>query len=491
MQPVLGAADADVRLMGAASPEAGGEAWGYRQLPRNVPPPVVDGRPLEFGPGEEDRAACVPALHARNRMALRADTAGRAGQPHRAARFPNRRSARVTAAGGGAARRPRPLPAGRQPGHGARAAIRAGGSARCPRPPGPTCSRRGEALAADEGTGRLAVTAFDRGRQDRGVLRRAGPAPGGARGRLLGRRGLAPRADRGARSMARRDAGARHLRDRRRTTPGWSRASSVLRRPRPVAVRARRRRRAALARAQPRATARSRKRDRRRHGLEDDRAARRRRAADHRHRATACGSTGASTRPPRTGPLHTFTLYFDHGAGARDRHVVRRDRHVAARRSAPIRSTRGSRRRAGIGYRSFAWAGDGLRHPRRSPTRSSRAATARRTGAHTCGSRARRSSGCRAAAATSAPAARSARSTRAGSRARSTSPATPSPSQLRDSWPVSARGPLTSVTPGPGERAGRHRRAGARGRARRHACCATARARAGCASSCSPRPAPS
>ena len=30
------------------------EAWGYRQLPLTVAPPVVDGRPLEFGPGQED-----------------------------------------------------------------------------------------------------------------------------------------------------------------------------------------------------------------------------------------------------------------------------------------------------------------------------------------------------------------------------------------------------------------------------------------------------
>ena len=35
--------------MGSSAPAAGGETWGYRELPLSVAPPRVDGRPLEFG----------------------------------------------------------------------------------------------------------------------------------------------------------------------------------------------------------------------------------------------------------------------------------------------------------------------------------------------------------------------------------------------------------------------------------------------------------
>src|SRR6185295_6983862 len=51
-QPVLGVADPEMRLMGSSSPDAGAEAWGYRQLPATVGAPVVGGTKLNFGEGD-------------------------------------------------------------------------------------------------------------------------------------------------------------------------------------------------------------------------------------------------------------------------------------------------------------------------------------------------------------------------------------------------------------------------------------------------------
>src|SRR6185369_5331529 len=49
-QPVLGVADTGITLMGSSSPEAGSEAWAYRQLPRSAGEPSVGGNRLQLGP---------------------------------------------------------------------------------------------------------------------------------------------------------------------------------------------------------------------------------------------------------------------------------------------------------------------------------------------------------------------------------------------------------------------------------------------------------
>ena len=49
-EPLLGTADLSMTLMGSSPLDSPSEAWGYRVLPGDVPPPVVNGAPLAFGP---------------------------------------------------------------------------------------------------------------------------------------------------------------------------------------------------------------------------------------------------------------------------------------------------------------------------------------------------------------------------------------------------------------------------------------------------------
>jgi hypothetical protein len=102
--PLLGAADPQMELMGAAPGGVAGEAWGYRSLPLAVGEVRVGDRTLEFG------APPNPAVPDQQLVFLRhADASGWQvfetprdvnGNPYRGP-FPNRLSARITREGGG------------------------------------------------------------------------------------------------------------------------------------------------------------------------------------------------------------------------------------------------------------------------------------------------------------------------------------------------------------------------------------------------------
>jgi hypothetical protein len=160
-QPVLGAADSQIQLMGSTSPDAGPEAWGYRMLPASIGPPVYQGSALEFGP----KSSSVPAqlTFARYTSATGwqyVDTPrDENGDPVRL--VPNAGSPRITPSGGGVlvARdlsRAADLQAVvlvRDPG---------GRFQIVPAPPTGVLAS-GEAIAEDNGLGRAPVTAFDGG----------------------------------------------------------------------------------------------------------------------------------------------------------------------------------------------------------------------------------------------------------------------------------------------------------------------------------------
>ena len=102
--PLLGVADPEMTLMGAAPGGEAGEAWGYRRIPLAVGEVRVAGHSLEFGP-PSDPSAPEPQLA----FARHTDATGwqvydtpvdRAGQPYRGP-LPNRLSARITRNGGG------------------------------------------------------------------------------------------------------------------------------------------------------------------------------------------------------------------------------------------------------------------------------------------------------------------------------------------------------------------------------------------------------
>ncbi len=184
-QPVLGAADREHEADGRRA-DAGGEVWGYRAAAaRRSAPPVVDGKPLEFGPAgaATRRAARLPALDARRP----AGRSSRRRSTSRAARYrgpiPNPRSARVTPArrrrcwSGRDRRRAGATCAGRRS---LRARSRAGAfRRRCPTPPARRRCEPGEALAEDAAPGRAAVDRVRPRRQDG----RASSAPRARRSR--------------------------------------------------------------------------------------------------------------------------------------------------------------------------------------------------------------------------------------------------------------------------------------------------------------------
>ncbi len=177
--PLLGSADPAMTLIGAS---AGGEAWGYRELPLAVGAVSAAGAgPLRFAPGAG--AAPRPQL-AFTRYAeggewqVFATPLDEAGNPYRGP-VPNRLSARITPAGGGVlVGRDLDRPPGaqlvvlrRDPG----AAWRV-----LPAPPAGILEvaegeAPAEALAADQGGGAIALAAFD--------------APGNRTGLIFGPRG--------------------------------------------------------------------------------------------------------------------------------------------------------------------------------------------------------------------------------------------------------------------------------------------------------------
>ncbi len=163
-QPVLGVADAETRLMGAAPTGQAGEAWGYRQLPLTVGA-VGGGAPeLQLGPSGGQARPDPQLVFLRHTDAtgwrIAETPVGADGLPYRGF-IPNRLSGRVTARGGGVlvgrdarrqagaqlvvlrrdpGRRYRELPA-----------------------PNPEVLLPGEALAGDGGTGEISVAAAESG----------------------------------------------------------------------------------------------------------------------------------------------------------------------------------------------------------------------------------------------------------------------------------------------------------------------------------------
>jgi hypothetical protein len=168
--PLLGVADSEMTLMGAAPGGQPGEAWGYRRLPLAVGDVHVGSRPLRFGP-VADPAQPEPQLaflrHTDGNGWQVFDTpVDETGNPYRGP-LPNRLSARITRNGGG-------VLVGRD----LRRAVGEqvvvidhdpGGSWRVLKAPpadvllpaeGP---QPAEALAAENGSGSVAVAAFDEG----------------------------------------------------------------------------------------------------------------------------------------------------------------------------------------------------------------------------------------------------------------------------------------------------------------------------------------
>ena len=441
---------------------------------------MVDGQPLAVRPGRGGRAARVPALHAGDRLALRADSARRGGQPlARTDREPD-----VRASHRGRRRllvgRDRFRPADNQV---IVLARDPGGRFRTLPSPGPAVVEAGEALAAENGTGQRGGRRLRPRGPDRRLLRRRRSGRRRARSPSgTGRRGTASRSR--CRSTPRRDSRCSASRRQAPTTHGsWrarhasaGRGLSLFERSTDGGARWRERSLGDSPFAQ-RVDADL--------GLDEVEAlgdgAQPVTATtdgvwlDGRFRATADG-----------GELHTFTLFFDRGRGPRDRVVVRRDRHLRRRRRLrppPRRAAVDADRRRlpqlRLGRRRASARAS-------SPTRSSPAATARRTGAPICGSTARPSSGCPGAAATSARAGRS----RPSDEGWLEGPfhVTRNPEPVQTARLVAGLGARAADLDRDRarEHARRPRRAGARGRDGRHGRCATSPARAGRASSCCP-----
>jgi hypothetical protein len=166
--PMLGAADPETQLIGAAADGEPGEAWGYRSLPLAVGAVEVGSRRLEFGPPANPAVPDPQLVFVRHTDAAGwqvFDTPRDAdGDPYRGP-FPNRLSGRITPAGGGVlVGRDTSRPVGSQV-----VVLRhePGGSWRelAPPPADVLLAAEGEApaeaLAGDQGLGAVAVAAVD------------------------------------------------------------------------------------------------------------------------------------------------------------------------------------------------------------------------------------------------------------------------------------------------------------------------------------------
>jgi hypothetical protein len=158
-QPVLGAAGLDTTLMGAAPSGAPGEVWGYRDLPLTVGSVAGGERTRMASPGSPQQRQLVFVRHTDATGWQVVETPlDLNGQPYRGF-APNRSSARITPSGGG-------VLVGRDP---RRTADRQvvilrrdpGGRFQELAPPDGGVLLPGEALAADRGTGRVALDAFE------------------------------------------------------------------------------------------------------------------------------------------------------------------------------------------------------------------------------------------------------------------------------------------------------------------------------------------
>jgi hypothetical protein len=185
-QPVLGAADRDTVVMGAATAGTAGETWAFRRLATDVPLLADPAGTLAFGPGGDATSAVGQLLFLRTD-----DAAGGVwspaqtpldenGDPYRGPQ-PNAATARVTAHGGGAlagrdARRTSGSQAvvlARDPGGRFRAlpappatvALPADDAARTP----------AETIAPGQGAGHVPIAAWDDGDRTHVLLALAGP----------------------------------------------------------------------------------------------------------------------------------------------------------------------------------------------------------------------------------------------------------------------------------------------------------------------------
>jgi hypothetical protein len=104
-QPVLGTADQSTVLMGAATAGAPGEAWAYKVLPLDVPPPADTSGHAAFAPPSAAGSAQGQLVFERSsdedsNWTIQETPLNEAGQPYRGMQ-PNRLSARITPHGGG------------------------------------------------------------------------------------------------------------------------------------------------------------------------------------------------------------------------------------------------------------------------------------------------------------------------------------------------------------------------------------------------------
>ena len=173
-QPVLGAADSDMTLMGASSPDTG-ETWAYRTLPLDVGAPVAGGRRLDLAEPGSPPAPQLAFLRYTDPTGWQyVDTPLDAqGKPYRQL-LPNALSARITEHGGGVLIA-RDLT---QPGPKQIVVLRRDPGTRFQALPDPPASvlLPGESPAENFGLGRAPVAAFDAGGKTQVFLSATGPA---------------------------------------------------------------------------------------------------------------------------------------------------------------------------------------------------------------------------------------------------------------------------------------------------------------------------
>jgi hypothetical protein len=103
-QPVLGTADGDTVLMGAATAGAAGEAWAYRVLPLDVPSPTNNSEHVQFAPtsssSSQGQLVFERATDADPDWNIVETPLTETGQPYRGM-APSRPSAQITPHGGG------------------------------------------------------------------------------------------------------------------------------------------------------------------------------------------------------------------------------------------------------------------------------------------------------------------------------------------------------------------------------------------------------